>query len=102
MLIFGATGVFYQLKVSINQIWDIKPDPNAVIKKIVIDRARSFAFILVIGFLLLISFILTAGVAAISNFISANLPEVLIYLAYAIDTVLSICIITVLFALMFR
>lgn len=101
-LIYGATGVFYQLKISLNQIWEIKPDPSAPVKKIVIDRARSFAFILVIGFLLLISFIMTGAIAALSNFISSHLPEVMLYLAYSIDIVVSIGIISVLFALMFK
>lgn len=101
-LLYGATGVFYQLKVSLNQIWSIKPDSNAVVKKIIIDRARSFAFILVIGFLLLISFMLTIATTAFSNFISSNLPDVLIYLAYAIDTIVSVGIISLLFALMFK
>jgi len=102
MLIFGATGVFYQLKISLNQIWNIKPDPKAVFRKMVIDRARSFAFILVIGFLLLISFILTTAITTLSNFISSHLPDVLIYLAYTIDFIVSIGIISLLFALMFR
>ena len=101
-LLFGATGVFYQLKISLNHIWGIQPDPKAVLKKIAIDRARSFAFILVIGFLLLISFIMTAAITALSNFISSNLPQVFIYLAYTIDSIMSIGIISLLFALIFR
>ena len=101
-LVFGATGVFYHLKVSLNQIWSIKPDPKAVLRKILIDRARSFAFILVIGFLLLISFILTTVITALSGFISSYLPDVMLYLAYAVDFILSIGIISILFALMFK
>lgn len=101
-LLFGATGVFYQLKVSLNQIWKIKPDPKAVVKKIIIDRARSFAFILVIGFLLLVSFVLTAVITALNNYIVSNLPDVLLYVAYALDFIFSIAIISLLFALMFK
>lgn len=101
-LVFGATGVFYHLKVSLNQIWSIRPDPKAKLRKIVIDRARSFAFILVIGFLLLISFILTTVITALSGFITSHLPEVMIYLAYTVDFVLSIGLISVLFALMVK
>lgn len=101
-LLFGATGVFYQLKVSLNQIWKIKPDPKAVVKKIIIDRARSFAFILVIGFLLLISFILTAAITALNKYIVSNLPNILLYLAYTLDFIFSIAIISLLFALMFK
>lgn len=102
ILIYGATGVFYQLKLSLNQIWGIKPDPKAPVKKIVIDRARSFAFILVIGFLLLISFIMTTAITALSNFITSNFPDFLIYIAYAIEAIVSVGIISILFALMFK
>jgi len=52
-LIFGATGVFYHLQISLNQIWEVTSNDTVSYKKIVLDRARSFAFILVIGFLLL-------------------------------------------------
>lgn len=101
-LLYGATGVFYHLKLSLNQIWAIKANPNALIKKIVVDRARSLAFILIIGFLLLISFIITTAITAFSNLISSNLPEVLIYLAYTVETIVSLGIISLLFALMFK
>lgn len=101
-LLFGATGAFYQLKLSLNEIWGVQPNPDASWWKLVTDRARSFAFILVIGFLLLISFIVTAGIAALNEYIRNMLPDVLLYVAYLLDFVLSIGIITVLFALMFR
>lgn len=101
-LLFGATGVFYQLKISLNEIWKIKTNPNAKIWKIITDRALSFAFILVIGFLLLVSFIVTAAISALNNYIRDALPDVLLYIAYILDFVLSVGIISVLFALMFK
>lgn len=101
-LLFGATGVFYQLKVSLNEIWKIKPKPNAKIWKVITDRVLSFAFILVIGFLLLISFIVTAAISALNNFIREALPDVLVYAAYVLDFSLSLGIISILFALMFK
>lgn len=101
-LLFGATGVFYQLKISLNEIWKVKPNPNASFWKLVTDRARSFAFILVIGFLLLVSFVVTAGISALNDYIKRVLPDILLYFAYLLDFTLSIGIITVLFALMFR
>lgn len=101
-LLFGATGVFYQLKVSLNEIWRIKANPKAKVWKIITDRALSFAFILVIGFLLLVSFIITAGISALNNFIREALPDILVYAAYVLDIVLSIGIISILFALMFK
>ncbi|QXP51363.1 YihY/virulence factor BrkB family protein [Cellulophaga sp. HaHa_2_95] len=101
-LLFGATGVFYQLKLSLNEIWQIKPNPDANFWKLVTDRARSFAFILVIGFLLLVSFIVTAGISALNEYIRRVLPDILVYIAYFLDFTVSVSIITVLFALMFR
>ncbi|MDX1363446.1 YihY/virulence factor BrkB family protein [Arenibacter latericius] len=101
-LLFGATGVFYQLKISLNQIWKVEPDPDAKIWKLITDRARSFAFILVIGFLLLISFILTAAISVLNGYIKQMFPDLVIYIAYILDMTISIGVISVLFALMFK
>ncbi len=101
-LLFGATGVFYHLQLSINHIWEIKPDPKAGIKKLLIDRATSFAFILVIGFLLLISFALTALISLLQDYIGQFIPDVMVYVVLIVNEVLSLTVITVLFALLFR
>jgi membrane protein len=101
-IIFGASGVFYHLKLSLNDIWKIKPNPNAQIWKVVTDRVLSFAFVLVIGFLLLVSFLVTAAINALNDYISNVLPDFLVYVAYTLDFVLFIIIISVLFALMFK
>lgn len=102
VLLYGATGVFYQLKISLNNIWRLRPKENILFKKIAIDRLQSFVFILVIAFLLLISFVLTAAITVLTDFISSQLPDTVLYLAYLLDTVISIGIITILFALMFK
>lgn len=101
-LLFGATGVFYQLKVSINEIWNIEPKPKVKVWKVVTDRALSLAFILVIGFLLLISFIITAALSILTDYIREVLPELLLYVAYTLDFFLSMGLISLLFALMFK
>lgn len=101
-LLFGATGVFYQLKISLNEIWRIEGSPGFDFWKLVTERAKSFAFILVIGFLLLISFMVTAAIAALNDYLKSLITEVAVYLAYTIDIFSSIAIITVMFALMFK
>lgn len=102
-LIFGATGVFYHLQLSLNEIWQITPDDNSSgFFKMILDRARSFAFILVIGFLLLISFIVTTAISALNDYIKSILPDIIVYVAFILDFVVSVGIITVLFALLFR
>ncbi|WP_117882335.1 YihY/virulence factor BrkB family protein [Aureibaculum luteum] len=101
-LLFGASGVFYHLQISLNQIWKIDSAPQQKFWRMLLNRARSFTFILVIGFLLLISFIITAGLSALANFLNRNFPDFIVYLAYILDILLSLGIITVLFALMFK
>ena len=101
-LVYGATGVFYQLKVSLNRVWSIKPKEGAAVKKIIINRARSLAFILVIGFLLLTSFALSAAVAAISDTVLSRLPETMAYLTYILNFIISLALVTLLFALLYK
>lgn len=101
-LIFGATGVFFHLQISLNQIWHIKPNPNSNFKKFLKDRLLSFAFVLIIGFLLLISFIITAAISVLSGFIESILPEMIVYFAFAINFILGFGIVTLLFALMYK
>ncbi|MDO6760394.1 YihY/virulence factor BrkB family protein [Tamlana sp. 2_MG-2023] len=101
-LLFGATGVFYHLQLSLNQIWDIDPNNKSGFTKMLLDRTRSFAFILVIGFLLLISFLVTTAISSLNNYIQSIFPEFVVYIAFVFDVLVSISIITVLFALIFR
>ncbi|MEO8773708.1 MAG: YihY/virulence factor BrkB family protein [Gelidibacter sp.] len=101
-IIFGATGVFYQLQISLNKIWKVEDSGKFSFKKLLSDRARSFAFILVIGFLLLISFIVSAVIAALNSYIRELFPNIVLYVAYLLDLILSIGVVTTLFALMFK
>jgi membrane protein len=101
-LIFGATGVFYHLQISLNQIWKINTSTNVSYFKMLLDRVRSFAFILAIGFLLLISFLVTAAISSLNNYIKSFVPDVMVYVAFVLDALVSVGIITVLFALMFK
>jgi membrane protein len=101
-LLFGATGLFYQLQLSLNKIWRLKINPKTPWWKILTDRAKSFGFILVVGFLILISFVLSALINMLQNLIQENLPDYLIFLALALNFLLALVIISLLFGLMFR
>ena len=56
-MLIGASGVFGQLKDSLNTIWEVRPKPGLGIKGLIMERVLSFGMIVVIGFLLLISFV---------------------------------------------
>ncbi|BAO55965.1 YihY/virulence factor BrkB family protein [Nonlabens marinus] len=101
-LLFGATGLFVHLQISLNKIWRLKVAPKTPWWKLLTDRAKSFGFILVLGFLILISFILTAIISMLQDIIQTNFPDYLIYLAHALNFLIALVIISLLFGLMFR
>lgn len=101
-LFFGATGAFYHLQQSLNDIWKVKQKPKVGILRMLFDRVTAFGLILVIAFLLLISLILTSAITALSNWLMEFLPEQLIYLFYVVNFVASLCVITLLFATIFK
>jgi len=104
-LLFGATGVFYQAQQILNKIWEVKPNPQKTkqkLLKLVKDRVFSFGLILVVGFLLLVSLVLSAGLTALSGWIAAHVSDALVPLFKILDIVLSVGIVTLLFAAMFK
>ena len=100
-LLFGASGVFGQLQASLNIIWGVQPKPGRGILGIIRDRILSFGFTLVVGFLLLVSLLLTAAIAFVGQQFEAMIPgmEALIQL---VNSILSLVVITLLFAMMFK
>jgi membrane protein len=101
-MLFGATGVFYQLQQVLNKMWEVKPKPKGKLLKLVKDRIFSFGLILVVGFLLLVSLALSAALSAVSNWLSGFISESLTSVFYILDVVVSVGIITLLFASIFK
>ncbi|WP_435138724.1 YihY/virulence factor BrkB family protein [Formosa sp. A9] len=103
-LLFGSTGVFYHLQLSLNEIWGLQANPTNSINiwGMIKSRARGFAFILVIGFLLLISLVVSTGISLLNGYIKSMFPDVVLYAAYVFDFILSLAIVATLFALMFK
>lgn len=101
VLIFGASGVFGQLQTALNTIWEVKPKPGRAVKSFVQARFLSFAMVLVIGFLLLVSLVLSAILAGISAYFGAFLPGS-IAVGRVLNFVISFGIITLLFASIYR
>lgn len=101
-LIFGATGVFYHLQLSLNQIWQVSSENSMTFLKMLWSRARSFAFILAMGFLLLISFLITAAISVLTDYIQSLFPDLIVFIAFVMDFIVSVGIISVLFAMIFK
>ena len=98
-LLFGASGVFGELQDALNTIWRVKPKPGRGILAIVRSRFFSFAMVLGIVFLLLVSLVVSAALAALGKFGSGTLPTPLLHL---VDLVVSIAVVAVLFAMLFK
>ncbi|TSE09170.1 YihY/virulence factor BrkB family protein [Aquimarina algiphila] len=101
-LLYGATGMFIALQKSLNTIWGVKPKPKSEILKMVKDRIFSLGLILMIGFLLLTSLVLTTLITATTDWIGQHFPDFIIYVIQIINYVLSIVLTTVLFAMIFK
>lgn len=99
-LLLGASGVFAQLQDALNTIWEVPP-PKAGVKGMVKARASSFAMILVIGFLLLVSLVISAALATIGNFFGGLIPG-LAFAWQVINFVISFAVVTLLFGLIYR
>lgn len=101
-LIFGATGVFYQLQQTLNMIWEVKPQPKRKIVKMVLDRIFSFGLILAVGFLLLVSLVLSAMLSIVSSWVAYYFSETFNILFRILDLSLSLSVVTFLFAAIFK
>ena len=101
ILLFGATGVFFRLKIAMNNIWNVVARKENFMK-MVIDRLISFGMILVIGFLLLLSLLITAIVKIMGEYIEESAPVVTAVGLEIINYGLSFLFITFLFASIFK
>jgi membrane protein len=99
MLIFAAVGVVVQLKDALNTVWEVDPPKNGGIWQFIKTYLVSLAGVLSLGFLLLVSLLLTATLAASTKFIAPYLPEALLQAA---GFLISFGVVTLLFAMMFK
>ncbi|WP_197488977.1 YihY/virulence factor BrkB family protein [Planctomyces sp. SH-PL14] len=100
-LLFGASGVFGQLQVSLNTIWEVEPKPGRGVWGFVRDRFLSFAMVLGVAFLLLVSLVVSAGLTFATSYLQHFLGESQ-FLGGALNAIISTVVISVLFALMFK
>jgi membrane protein len=102
VLIIGATSVFTELQSALDRIWHIPPSEKPQgIWAMVHARILSFGLILGLGFLLMVSLAVSAGISAFSKFTVGVLPgfETLLHL---VNIVVSLGIFTALFAMIFK
>ena len=99
ILLLGAAGVFVELQSSLDIIWGVTAEAPSGVWGFLRARLLSFLMILVIGFLLLVSLVVSAGLAALGSFLGGADPSLFFQI---LNFVISIGVMTLLFALIFK
>lgn len=100
-LLWGATSVFTNLKDALNLIWNVETPRHSGIMGFLRDRVLSFAMILSIGFLLLVSLVISAVLAGVSQWLNGVL-QVPVGVWQFVDFIVSFGVVTLLFALIYK
>jgi membrane protein len=100
-LLFGASGVFGELRDSLNAVWGVQTNSAAGLMGLVKSRFISFAMVLAIGFLLLVSLVLSAVISAVGKYFQSHLPVPEPALQFG-SLAISFLAVTLLFALLYK
>ncbi len=98
-LLIGASGVFGQLKDALNSIWGVRLKAGGIMGSIK-EYLLSFSMVLAVGFLLIISLLLSAALEGVKNFMTGHLPVPSFFLP--LTSVVSLVVVVLLFALIFK
>lgn len=101
VLLFGASGVFAQLQDALNTIWEVQSEPKAGAISFIRARFLSFSMVLGIGFLLLVSLLLSAALTGVVTYLGHLFPVISSLLQVA-NFVLGFVVTTVLFGLIYK
>ncbi|HEX8311727.1 MAG TPA: YihY/virulence factor BrkB family protein [Chthoniobacteraceae bacterium] len=101
VVLFGASGAFAELQDSLNHIWGVKERTGRAFWIKIKDRLLSFSMIFVIGFLLLVSLLISAAIAAADKYMSGVLPGADMIWQVG-NIIIPLAITTILFATIFK
>jgi membrane protein len=102
LLVVGATGVFIEIQDSINYIWSVKAKPKKGWLKFLKNRLLSFSLIVSMGFILLVSLIVSAMLTALSDVFMKYFSDSLMFIFHILNFVIILAVITLLFAVIFK
>ena len=102
VLFIGATGVFTEIQDSINYIWSLRAKPKRGLIKLLINRLLSFSLIVSMGFLLLVSLVVSALMDMLNERLVRLFPDTTVVLLYILNLILIFIVISFLFAIIFK
>lgn len=100
-LVLGAGAVFIEVQDSLNTIWKVKPKSEKTFRLFLRTRLVSFSLVIGMGFLLLVSLLVSAAISALTGLIDKYLPVPSI-LFQLTDILLSMLVMTALFSMVFK
>src|SRR5665647_2363 len=102
-VLVGATGVFAEFQKSLNAVWEVKLDTTkSGIWNVIRVRLFSFGLIVSIAFLLIVSLIISAFIAAFGTWLTHHFSDSFLLILQVLNIGLSLSILAILFALMFK
>ncbi|MDQ2718923.1 MAG: YihY/virulence factor BrkB family protein [Bacteroidota bacterium] len=102
ILLIGATSIFGEIQDSINKIWGLRVKPDKVWWRLILTRLLSFSLILSIGFIMMVSLLLNALVAAFGKFIGKYIQNYSVYFIQITEAILSFIVAAFLFSMIFK
>lgn len=97
----GATGAFIELQNALNAIWRVKPKPGVSVKAFLLQRLISFGLVVGVGFVLLVSLLVSAGLSALDHYLGNAFPGLAV-LWTASNVLVSLGVVTLLFAMVYK
>lgn len=101
LLLLGAVGVVAQLQQSLNFIWEVKVRSSSGWRRLIRDRLFSLALVLAIGFLLLVSLVVTTFLSAVTTYFS-EYYQISGIIWQTVDGAVSFVFVAVLFGLIYK
>jgi membrane protein len=99
-VVVTASGVFGEMQSALNAIWKAKPEGGTV-SRLVRARAASLGLVAALGFLLLVSLVISAGLAAFGNYLNSILPFGKV-IVEVLNVLVSLILIAILFAAIYK
>jgi membrane protein len=101
-LILAATGLFSEMQDSINTIWQLRVRPDAGWGRLLKARLTSFLLVVGLGFLLIVSLIISGLVEGLMGKLKAIFPDTTVILVYVANLLVTLLITSVLFAIIYK
>ncbi|MBQ5948383.1 YihY/virulence factor BrkB family protein [Massilia sp. ST3] len=101
LLFIGATTVFAELKDSLDEIWDVPKPTGSGVWVVIRTRLLSFGLILVLAFLLMVSLVVSAGMAVVERYIGGMWKEAALILGWVASGI-SFLVIATLFGVIYK